>query len=138
MIDLTSEFGKHVARRLAEEQVIWLTTTDSSRTPQPRPVWFLWNGESILVFSQTGAYKIAHIKKHPRVSLNFNSDKYGEDIVVILGNAQIVDSTVPEEEITAYLTKYHQGLKRIEMSVEDFVNSYNTAIRITPRKLRGF
>jgi hypothetical protein len=38
MIDLTSEFGQHVAKRLVKEQVIWLTTVSSDGTPQPNPV----------------------------------------------------------------------------------------------------
>jgi len=52
MIDLTSKFGHRAARRLAEEKIIWLTTMDNLGHPQPRPVWFLWNGASILIFSQ--------------------------------------------------------------------------------------
>jgi PPOX class probable F420-dependent enzyme len=58
MIDLTSTFGKRVARRLEEERIIWLTTVDSNGNPQPRPVWFLWDGKTILVFSRKAGYKI--------------------------------------------------------------------------------
>ncbi len=38
MLDMNTEFGQRVARRLAEERIAWLTTVDSSGTPQPRPV----------------------------------------------------------------------------------------------------
>ena len=137
MIDLTTEFGKRVARRLSEEDVIWLTTTDSQGSPQPRPVWFLWNDESILVFSQPDAYKVTHIENHPHVSLNLNSDASGSDIVVILGDANIVKAPIPKEEKAAYLKKYRLGLKQINMTEDEFNNSYNLAIRITPTKLRG-
>jgi PPOX class probable F420-dependent enzyme len=136
-MDLTTEFGKRVARRLSEELIIWLTTTDRNGSPQPRPVWFLWNDESILVFSQPGAYKVSHIEKHPRVSLNLNSDASGSDIVVILGDANIVKAPIPEDEKAAYLKKYRLGLKQINMTEDEFNNSYNLAIRITPKKLRG-
>jgi PPOX class probable F420-dependent enzyme len=137
MIDLTTEFGKRVARRLSQEEVIWLTTTDSQGSPQPRPVWFLWNGESFLVFSQPGAYKVSHIENHPRVALNLNSDASGSDIVVILGDAYIANAPVLEDEMNDYLTKYRRGLKQINMTVDEFKNSYNLAIRITPKSLRG-
>ncbi|MFQ5612516.1 MAG: hypothetical protein ACE5H9_10325 [Anaerolineae bacterium] len=40
-IDLSTEFGLRVARRLREERIIWLTTLRADQTPQPSPVWFL-------------------------------------------------------------------------------------------------
>ena len=137
MIDLTTDFGKRVARRLAEEEVIWLTTLDSQGSPQPRPVWFLWNGESILIFSEPGAYKVSHIENHPQVALNLNSDASGSDIVVILGDAQIVKAPVPVDEMREYLEKYRRGLKQINMTVDEYNSSYSLAIRITPKSLRG-
>lgn len=41
IIDLTTEYGARVARRLQDEQVIWLTTVGRDGTPQPNPVWFI-------------------------------------------------------------------------------------------------
>jgi hypothetical protein len=37
-----------VAQRLREDAVIWLTTVAANGTPQPNPVWFLWDGHSVL------------------------------------------------------------------------------------------
>jgi hypothetical protein len=48
MIDTNTEFGQRVARRLAEERIAWLTTIDSNGAPQPRPIWFLWDGATFL------------------------------------------------------------------------------------------
>ena len=137
MIDLTSDFGKRAARRLMKEEIIWLTTTDSHGTPQPRPVWFIWNGETILIFSQPQAHKVSHIERHARVALNLDSVDFGEDIVVILGDATISTSPVTEDEMAQYLEKYSQGLERINFSIEEFKSSYNVAIRIPPPALRG-
>ncbi len=137
MIDLTSDLGKRAARRFMEEEIIWLTTTDRHGFPQPRPVWFLWDGETFLIFSQPQAHKVSHITKHARVALNLDSDNFGEDIVVILGDATISASPVTEDEMVPYLEKYKRGLERINMTAEEFKSSYNVAIRITPIALRG-
>lgn len=138
MIDLDSTFGKRAASRLREEEIIWLTTTDKNGSPQPRPVWFLWDGETILIFSQPGAYKVSHIKRNKRVALNLNSADFGEDIVVLLGDATIPTTPVPEEVMDKYLEKYTEGLKRINYSTEQFKKDYSLAIRITPIALRGY
>lgn len=137
MIDLTSDFGQRTARRLAEDEIIWLTTTDNQGNPQPRPVWFLWNGESILIFSQPKAHKVAHIHNHPSVALNFNSTDSGGDIVVLLGEAEIDPKPVSPEEMKAYIEKYSQGLVDIKMTESEFNASYSTTIRVTPTHLRG-
>ena len=41
--DPGTEFGARVARRLHEDAIAWLTLTDQAGTPQPAPVWFLWD-----------------------------------------------------------------------------------------------
>ena len=47
MFETATEYGQRVARRLHQERIIWLTTIDSQNRPQPRPVWFLWDGEYV-------------------------------------------------------------------------------------------
>lgn len=136
-IDTSTEFGARVKRRLEQETIIWLTTVASSGYPQPRPVWFWWDGERILILSRTEGYKVIHIRTNPKVSLNLDGDSRGGDIIVILGEAEIADELPNDEQISAYLQKYEGGLKRISMTAQQFRNSYSVAIWITPQKLRG-
>jgi PPOX class probable F420-dependent enzyme len=136
-IDTSTSFGKHVLKRLQEEQILWLTTLRADLTPQPVPVWFIWNGADLLVFSQPQAQKVRNLREHTRVALNFNGTFGGSDIVVLWGEARIVDQPVPEDELKAYLEKYAQGLKEIQMTVDEFTKSYGVAIRITPMHLSG-
>ena len=49
MIDLETEFGARVARHLREEIVVWMTTVSPSGAPLPRPVWFLWDGDIVVL-----------------------------------------------------------------------------------------
>ena len=74
MIDTTSEFGTRVAQRLQQEGIIWLTTVRGDGTPQPSPVWFLWDGETFLIYSQPGAPKVRNIARSPKVALHLNGD----------------------------------------------------------------
>jgi hypothetical protein len=39
-----TEFGTRATRHLTDDVVAWLTLVDASGTPQPAPVWFLWDG----------------------------------------------------------------------------------------------
>ena len=137
MIDFNTDFGQRAYKRLLEEETLWLTTTDTQGIPQPRPVWFLWDGETFLVFSQPQAYKVAHIQNQGQVALNLNSTFTGGDVVVLIGEAEVLDAPVSQQDMDAYLKKYEQGLKGINMTESDFQDSYHTAIRIKPTQLRG-
>lgn len=137
MIRLDGAFGERVARRLEQERIIWLTTVDNSGTPQPRPVWFLWDGKSLLIFSQPQTAKIQHIRHNSNVSLNLDSDGRGGDIIVLTGHASFVEEEDYRDLLDAYREKYEQGFKRIQKSAEEFFASYSIAIRIEPQKLRG-
>jgi PPOX class probable F420-dependent enzyme len=139
MIDLNSDFGRAVEQHLREEIVIWLTTVDSHLNPQPRPVWFLWEYGTILVFSQPEAYKVKHIRKHPGVALHFNTDHSGDKhVIVITGEAVIDPNGVTANQVPAYLEKYKSGIAALDMTPEAFTAGYSTLIRITPTELRGW
>lgn len=137
-IDSTTEFGKRVQRRLQEEEVIWLTTVDGSHTPQPRPVWFWWDGQSFLIYSQPEAAKVRHIADNPRVALNFDSNEQGGDIVVFIGRATIEEEQVAVDQVDAYVEKYREGLKQMGSSPEQMAQEYSVALRVWPEKVRGF
>jgi PPOX class probable F420-dependent enzyme len=138
IIDTNSEYGQRVAKRLADEQVVWLTTVDSSGAPQPNPVWFLWDGQTALIYSQPDQAKIRNIERSGRATLNFNSDFHGGDVVVLTGTAQIETAAPPVDQNQAYVEKYADGIASINMTPESFAASYSVPIRVTPTKLRGF
>ncbi len=139
MIDLKSDLGARIAKRLREESTIWLTTVGSDGMPQPRPVWFLWDESSntFIIFTQPSGAKIRHIEKNPKVALNLNMNPHGGDVVVLLGQAKVMRGSLPPELVKAYVAKYRVGMKNIGMSVEEFEQSYSIALSVTPTKMRA-
>ncbi len=136
-IDTTTDFGRRVERRLREETVAWLTTVGADGTPQPSPIWFLWDGETILIYSQPNTPKLRNIERNPRVALNLDGDGRGGDIVILTGEARVDPNAPPARDHPEYLEKYRQGLERIGMTPEQFTASYSVPIRMTPTRLRG-
>lgn len=137
MIDFDSPTGKRTLQRLASEQIIWLTTVSPSGIPQPRPVWFIWDGEYILVYSEQTAYKTRHITANPHVALHFNSTPDGDDIQVILGTARVDPHQPLANDNNEYLLKYRDGIRAIGMNESSFAQTFDTAILIQPTRIRG-
>ena len=137
MLDFTTDFGRRVTRRLTEELIIWLTTVGADGTPQPRPVWFLWDGETFLIYSKPDTYKLNHIVRRPRIALHLDGDGRGKDIVVFTGEARLDPDAPPANEMQEYVEKYQEWVKRIGMSATEFADTYSAAFRVTPLNLRG-
>jgi PPOX class probable F420-dependent enzyme len=131
-------FGERVARRLREERVVWLTTVGTDGTPQPNPVWFLWDGaSSLLVYNRPDAARLRHLDQRPNVALNFDGNGEGGDIVVLAGTAQRDDSVPGPDANREYLAKYRQAMERVSGSVEQFAVEYPVPLRIEIRRIRG-
>jgi len=138
MLNLNTKFGRLVKRRLKNEQEIWLTTIGSDGAPQPRPVWFFWDGATFLIYSRPSAHKVKHIARNPNVVLHFNSTTDEGGVVVFHGAAAIDPDAPPPIKHRAYFRKYKQGIKDINMTPEQFAREYSTALRVTPTALRGW
>ena len=89
---MSIELTQEVSSRLKTENFGWLTTVAKSGQPVPRLVWFYFDGTRLTVYSMPQAAKVTHIKAHPEVSLNLDSDGRGGGIIVIGGTAA-VDAT---------------------------------------------
>jgi PPOX class probable F420-dependent enzyme len=136
MIDLSSELGRQAEKRLLEEQVIWLSTVSSDGTPQPNPVWFYWDGETVLIYTTPGAAKLKHIARNRRVALSFEgATVMGGDVVILNGTASIEDHA-PDPD-PGYVEKYTQAAAEWGRTVESLYEEYSVAIRVTPNKIRG-
>jgi PPOX class probable F420-dependent enzyme len=138
MIDLSTEFGTRVVKRLGEANVIWLTTISPSGTPQPNPVWFLWENGDFLIYTQPKSLKVRNISKNPKVSLNLDADEWGGNVVIFTGEAHIDPNAPPVHENAAYVEKYREGIADIQMTPESMAQDYRIAIRVTPKRMRGF
>jgi PPOX class probable F420-dependent enzyme len=139
MLEIPSKLRAVIRRRVKKEYVVWMTTVGADLTPQPRPVWFIWQDDSFLIYSQPGAHKVQHIRQHARVALHFNTDATGDnDVLVFVGDAGIDAGAPAAHKNRAYMAKYRQGIADLKMSPEEMGREYSTAIRVTPTSVRGW
>ena len=134
MLDTTTEAGSRAARRRREEGIIWLTTVRSDGQPQSVPVWFLWDGETFLIYSQPDRQKLKNIGRNPHVGLHLNSNARGGDVVRVEGTAEILEDFPPATEVGEYVEKYRESIARIGFEPDSFARAYSVALRVTPAR----
>jgi PPOX class probable F420-dependent enzyme len=137
-IDTGSELGARAEERLRGERTIWLATVAPDGRPSARPVWFVWDGESFLVFSQPNAAKVRHIAENPKVCLHLDADAWGENIVIVSGEARIAPDHPPADQTAAYVAKYAWGFDRLGVSAGEYSDDYSTPILIAFEHLRSY
>ena len=128
------ELTEQIERHLIGDQVAWLTTVTATGRPAPRPVWFVWDGAAITVYSVNGGAKLRHIAVNDSVSLNFNSTPGGGDVVVISGHARIVRDAPPPSRFPGLLDKYMPAVEAMGRPASWFDENYRTAIHITTER----
>jgi PPOX class probable F420-dependent enzyme len=141
--DTSTPFGQRVAAHLREDLVAWLTTVAADGTPQPNPVWFLWDGETILIYTLNGAWRLEHIRRNQHVAFHLNGDEAGNDVVVITGEARITTGEPLADQTAAYVAKYAGHIKRAFSHGDNWTNDhwaqdYAVTVRVTPSRVRGF
>lgn len=135
---MTIALNDRVTQRLQEEQIIWLTTVRADGMPTPTPVWFHWDGERVLIFSQENALKLRNIRNNPQVALHFHTDADGGDVAILFGTAALDREPVSPAQFAAYVAKYEQGIQMINMTPESMQQRYSAVIRVTPTHLRSW
>src|SRR6266849_6700462 len=120
--------SKHVQSRLRKETIIWLATGRKDGRPRAVPVWFLWDGDSFLVYSVPGQ-KVRDIETNSNVALHLNTDASGDDVVRIDGTARLVPNQAPAYRVPAYVRKYSRQIKGYDWTPKSFSEQYHVAIR---------
>ena len=136
VIDPGTENGARADARLRSEVVAWLITVSEAGMPVPTPVWFWWDGDTILVYSQRDKPKLRHIAVNPRVSFAMRTDELGDEITVISGSAAVDPQSPSAEALPGYVEKYAALIERLGADPASFAAEYAVPIRITPTRLR--
>jgi PPOX class probable F420-dependent enzyme len=130
---MTVELTQEVSDRLISENYGWLTTVAKSGQPVPRLIWFYFDGAELTVYSMPQAAKVAHIKAHPEVSLNLDSDGNGGGIIVLGGVATVDATDVDCREDEPYWGKYSELAKKFELT--ESMGSFTTRLTVTPTRV---
>jgi len=144
--DPATDYGRHVRRRLAEEEIVWLCIVNSAGVPQPNPVWFVWTPDeddewgdgSFLIYHRDTAARIRSLKERPKVTLHFDGGIEDRDVSIFTGEVEILDGHPSIGEIPGFVAKYTaRAEKYFGKPVGEALAQYTVATRIRPTKMRG-
>ena len=134
MADQTKPQNAHVEQRLREEPIVWFTTVRPDGRPHTVPVWFLWDGETFLIFSQPGNVKIRNLQRNPHITLALDGTNQGGDVVTVEGEAELLSEPSRNILVPAFGEKYASMIKTMGVDIDRLLEDYSQPIRIKPAK----
>jgi PPOX class probable F420-dependent enzyme len=132
------ETRPELAAQLDDELVGWLTSVTPDGQPQSSVVWFLRDGDDLLVYSKPDATKLTNIAANPRVAFNLRGDEMGDTMATFEATASVVGSPTPAHQDPVYLAKYREQISRLGWTPEQFSDEYSALIRITIHRIRSW
>lgn len=126
-----------ISRRLEDERIIWMTTVTSEGQPQSAPVWYVWNGEEVRVWSLDG-HRVANLEANPQVNLHLNDDGRGDNVVILEGTATIDHGIGPASSDPAYVSRYQSFVDGYGWTWGWFDANYPVPLRISLSRVRAW
>ncbi len=130
ILDVSRKRDARIDQRLHDNLIIWLTTVRPDGRPHSVAVWFLWDGESILIFSKPNQQKLHNIEHNPNVVLAIDNTNEGDDPIVLEGQATLLTNSDVDTTLAAYAAKYDEKMKEINFTPQTMAKAYNQGIRI--------
>ena len=135
ILDLTRERDAHIDQRLRNDITIWLNTVRPDGRPHAVVVWFLWDGEAILIFSQPKTQKLRNLHHNPNVLLAVDNTHEGSDPITIEGIASLLKPGEVNTALPGFVDKYGEYIKQIGYTLEEMAAEYSQPIRIIPTRV---
>jgi PPOX class probable F420-dependent enzyme len=92
-----------------------------------------YDGAALFIYSVPTAAKVAHIQRHPRVSVNLDSDGNGGGIIVIGGEAAVDATGVDCRTDEPYWAKYGESADKFGLT--EAMGTYSTRLKIAIDKV---
>lgn len=134
--DRSTSAGARALERLETELIGWLTTMNPDGQPQSSPIWFVWTGEDVLIYSGKRAPRNGNIADRPRVAFNLNTNATGGDVVTMEGDARVDLTAPPANEDAAFVAKYSGRLAGNDWTPEYYAAEYPLPILVRPTRWR--
>ena len=108
-------FDERARQYLATKDIVLLATIRADGTPLITPMWFLHDGDALVLISVENSHKVRNLRRDPRLHIVAESGTRG-DIkgVSVRGRAEFLPDSADRRALaTRLLDKYHPHLERL-------------------------
>ena len=123
---------------LDQEVVAFLKAVKEDGQPQTSPIWYMREGDDIVVYNRPEARRLRSILTNPYVSFNLRADNGGHSGVTLEGTAAVEEGLPPAREFPGYEAKYAAEIAGLGWTPQSFSDDYPVGIRIKVTRVRSW
>jgi PPOX class probable F420-dependent enzyme len=128
----TTALPDHVRRFLSEPRYAAVATIDANGAPRQAVIWFLLDGDTIVINSLDGRRWPTNLRRDPRISIAV-TDSNDESWVGLTGTVEVVDEQAQAQaDIAAMARRYSSDPASIEESIATFRTQRRVSFRLRP------
>ncbi len=128
-----------IEKFLREPHIANLATVRPDGSPHVAPVWFLYDGEQVVVMAEKSALKIRNIAHEPRVMLSIATDAEPYEYVLVSGDAAITFDDEDGPGLLRTIAVHYKGEAEGEEYAETTGKELDLCvIRVRPEKIIGW
>jgi len=125
----------HVRRFLSEPRYAIVATIDADGAPRQAVIWFLLDGDTIVINSLDGRRWPTNLRRDPRVSIAV-TDSNDESWVGLTGAVEVVDDQEQAQaDIASMARRYNGDSAAAAESIATFRTQQRVSFRLRPSRI---
>jgi len=125
-------FDDQLRTLLEKPEVARFTTVRPDGYPHTVPVWFMQDGDDLVVFSLRDTRKVKNALANPKGCLSLGGDPPGSPGYLIDGDLTVEDD--PEHVMAARVTRHYEAPEKAEEDLAAWQDEDFVVLRLKPRR----
>ncbi len=126
-------YDEQVRSELTQPKIVRLTTIQPDGYPHTVPVWFMLDGDDIIVFTGSQSRKVKNALDNKKGNIAFGGDPVGSPCFTIVGDIEVEPD--PEHLLTAKITYHYETAENAREYLEAWENDEHVILRLKPHKV---
>lgn len=118
---------------LSKPLIARLATQSTDGYPHVVPLWFILDGDDILIISERNTRKVKNIQAHPKAGLTVGGDALASPGYMIQGDCIIEED--PDYAVMKRVTRFYEAPEDAERDIETWSKTDMVYIRMKPSKI---
>lgn len=126
-------FDEQLHSLLIQSVIARFSTVRPDGYPHTVPVWFMLDGEDLLIFSLKDTRKVKNALSHPKGCLSIGGDPAGSPGYLIDGDLTVEADS--DHVIAARITHHYEPPEKAEEDLQAWRDEIFVAVRLKPRRV---
>ena len=126
-------FDEQARSVLSQPVIVRLTTIRPDGYPHTVPVWFMLDGEELVLFSLRDNRKVRNVLANPKGCIAIGGDPVGSPCYLVDGDLVVEDD--PDHRMAARITYHYETPEKAQEDLQSWQNEHFVVLRLKPKRI---